>query len=241
MLKINKLSVEREGNLILNKLTLKVGNKEIVALMGKNGSGKSTLAYALMGHPDFKAHGKAVFNGKNILKMKVNERAKSGIFLSFQHPVSIPGVSVSNFLKSAYSSVYGKIMLIEFKKLLEKKCKELHIDYKMLNRSLNEDFSGGEKKKIEILQLALLKPKLAILDETDSGLDLSALKIVAGAIKKENKKGMSILLITHYNRFLEYIKPDKVYLIDKGRIVMNGDYKLALRLEKEGYKILNEK
>jgi Fe-S cluster assembly ATP-binding protein len=241
MLKIENLNVNRDRVKILNDVNLEVKKGQIVVLMGKNGSGKSTLSNVLAGNPDFEIEsGKIYFDGEEITEMSVDERAKKGLFLSFQHPLAIPGVSVSNFLRTAYNSVKEKISVLDFKRLIESRAEELHIDLKLLGRSLNEDFSGGEKKKIEMLQLSLLKPKLAILDETDSGLDLSALDIVAKAIKKENDEGMAVLIITHYNRFLEYIKPEKVYLIDEGKIVKEGDYDLALKLEKEGYGILNE-
>ena len=200
--------------------------------MGPNGSGKSTLANVIMGNPKYKVEsGEIYYHDKNILGLKPNERAKLGLFLSFQYPAEIPGLTISNFLRSAYNSLNNtKIPLMDFKKLLEEKMSMLKIDKKFMNRYLNDGFSGGEKKRTEILQLAVLNPQLAILDETDSGLDISSLKIVANGITKQG-----ILLITHYNRILQYIKPDRVYLMANGKIIKEGNAELANEVEKHGY------
>ena len=233
---IKDLYVSIEGKEIIKGLNLEIKDNEIVALMGPNGSGKSSLANVIMGNPKYNiTKGEIIYNGKNILDLKVNERAKLGLFLSFQYPSEIPGLSVSNFLRTAYNSLYNtKISVIEFKRLLEEKMDLLKIDKSFMQRYLNEGFSGGEKKRMEILQLAVLNPKLAILDETDSGLDISSLKIVADGINKLKDK-KSVLLITHYNRILQYIRPDRVYIMVNGKIVMEGKAELAGDLEKHGY------
>ncbi len=233
---IKDLYVSIEGKEIIKGLNLEIKDNEIVALMGPNGSGKSSLANVIMGNLKYNiTKGEIIYNGKNILDLKVNERAKLGLFLSFQYPSEIPGLSVSNFLRTAYNSLYNtKISVIEFKRLLEEKMDLLKIDKSFMQRYLNEGFSGGEKKRMEILQLAVLNPKLAILDETDSGLDISSLKIVADGINKLKDK-KSVLLITHYNRILQYIRPDRVYIMVNGKIVMEGKAELAGDLEKHGY------
>ena len=233
---IKDLHVSVESKEIIKGLNLEIKDNEIVALMGPNGSGKSSLANVIMGNPKYNiTKGEIIYNGKNILDLKVNERAKLGLFLSFQYPSEIPGLSVSNFLRTAYNSLYNtKISVIEFKRLLEEKMDLLKIDKSFMQRYLNEGFSGGEKKRMEILQLAVLNPKLAILDETDSGLDISSLKIVADGINKLKDK-KSVLLITHYNRILQYIRPDRVYIMVNGKIVMEGKAELAGDLEKHGY------
>ena len=233
---IKDLYVSIEGKEIIKGLNLEIKDNEIVALMGPNGSGKPSLANVIMGNLKYNiTKGEIIYNGKNILDLKVNERAKLGLFLSFQYPSEIPGLSVSNFLRTAYNSLYNtKISVIEFKRLLEEKMDLLKIDKSFMQRYLNEGFSGGEKKRMEILQLAVLNPKLAILDETDSGLDISSLKIVADGINKLKDK-KSVLLITHYNRILQYIRPDRVYIMVNGKIVMEGKAELAGDLEKHGY------
>ncbi len=247
-----------KGGLIVRNLYAKVGGKEILkglnltvepgevhVLMGPNGSGKSTLSNLLAGHPNYKAtRGQVTFAGKNILKLSPDERAKLGIFLAFQYPVEITGVSLFNFLKTSYAATHGKIDYKDFSQMVKKKMTELKVDPAFLSRSINEGFSGGEKKKVEILQLAVLAPKLAILDETDSGLDIDALKIVARGInnfklkvksEKIKVKEPSILLITHYFRILKYVRPDFVHVLLDGKIVKSGGPELAAHLEKKGY------
>src|SRR3989338_6813351 len=236
-LTINDLHVSVEGKKILNGINLVVKMGEVTALMGPNGSGKSTLAYTLMGHPRYTVEkGEAVYKGKNILEMEPNERAKLGIFLSFQYPQEIPGVSVSNFLRTAYNAVkQTQISVPEFVKLLKEKMALLKIDTSFSRRYLNEGFSGGEKKRTEILQMAVLQPEIAILDETDSGLDIDSLKIVADGVNSILNKNFGALVITHYQRLLNYIKPDTVHIMVKGKIVKSGGKELAHQLEEKGY------
>lgn len=234
---IKDLIVSVEGKEIIKGLNLQMREGEIVALMGPNGSGKSSLANVILGNPKYKVDsGKIYYNGKNILDLKPNERAKLGLFLSFQYPVEVPGVSLANFLRNAYNSLNGnKISVLDFKKLLEEKMSLLKMDKSFASRYLNEGFSGGEKKRAEILQLAVLNPSLAICDETDSGLDISSLRIVANGINKLKNPKNSILLITHYNRILKYIRPDRVYLMINGKIVKEGKAELADEIEEHGY------
>ena len=238
MLEVKNLYVSYGGKLILKGLNMKFELGKIYALMGPNGSGKTTLSYVLMGHPKYKVEkGKILIDGEDILKLSSDERAKKGLFLSFQNPVEISGITISNFLRQAYNSLKDKkISLLDFRSLLEKKCRELSIDTKFLNRYLNEGFSGGEKKKAEILQMLVLNQKIVILDETDSGLDIDSLKVVAEGIKKFMSDEKTVLIITHYKRILEYIKPDKVLIISDGKIVMEGDSSLVAQLEEKGYK-----
>ena len=236
---IKDLHISVDGKEIVNGLNLDVKEGEIAALMGPNGSGKSSLANVIMGNPKYKVEkGEIFYKGKNILNLKVNERAKLGIFLSFQHPHEIPGLSIGNFLRTAYNSLNDKkISVIAFRKILEEKMNLLKIDKSFINRYLNEGFSGGEKKRMEILQLAVLNPNLAIIDEADSGADIDSLKIISKGINMLNKENnMGVLLITHYNRILKYVKPDKVYVMVNGKIVDSGDYKLAEEIEEKGYK-----
>ncbi len=242
---IKNLEVSVENKKILKGINLTVKKGEVAVLMGPNGSGKSTLAYTIMGHPKYKVDaGTILYKGKNVLELKPNERAKLGVFLSFQYPSEIGGVTLSNFLRTAYKAITNQqISIMDFKKLLKEKMKLLKLDDKFAERFLNEGFSGGEKKKAEILQLALLHPHLALLDETDSGLDIDALKTVSEGINavKEQNKEMSILLITHYQRILDYIKPDKVYIMLNGKIVMEGGNELVKELELKGYEWVKEK
>ena len=241
MLEIKNLHLEVENKEILKGVSLKIEKNEIVAVMGPNGSGKTSLSYAIMGHPNYKiTKGEILFNGKKINELDPSERAKLGIFLSFQYPVEISGVTVSNFLRAALKNVKNKIYsLIEYKKLLIKHMNLLNIDSSFKDRYLNEGFSGGEKKRFETLQMSILEPKLAVIDEVDSGLDIDSLNIVADNIKKIQKKNkMGILIITHYDRILEYIKPDKVLIFDKGKIIKIGDKKLVKEIESKGYKDL---
>ena len=234
---IKDLHVSVEGQKILNGVDLVVRKGEVCALMGPNGSGKSTLAYTLMGHPNYTVDkGEAWYKGQNILEMPPNERAKLGLFLSFQYPQEIPGVSVSNFLRTAYNSVKTQqISVPDFVKLLREKMKLLKIDDSFSRRYLNEGFSGGEKKRAEILQLAVLQPEMAMLDETDSGLDIDSLKTVAQGVNTLLNPNFGVLIITHYQRILNYITPDSVHVMVKGRIVRSGGKELAHELEAKGY------
>ena len=246
-LEIKDLHVEiiEEGKSkeILKGINLNVEKGNIHALMGPNGSGKSTLANVIMGNPKYKVtKGEILFEGKNILNLKVNERAKAGIFLSFQYPQEIEGVTIRNFLKTSYQNFYGKISVFDFKNLLEEKSKLLKLDDNFSERYLNKGFSGGEKKKSEMLQLSIINPKLAILDETDSGLDIDSLKTIAESIKllKEKNPDMTILIITHYKRILEYLTPDKLSIVIKGKIALEGNAELVNSLEEKGYGWIEE-
>lgn len=235
---VEGLHVDVEGNEILKGVNLIAKKGEVTVIMGKNGSGKSTLASTIMGHPSFEVKkGKILFKGEDLINLKANERAKKGLFLSFQYPNEVSGVSIANFLRIAFNTVKGKDLgVMDFKAILDEKMNMLNMDGSFAFRYLNEGFSGGEKKKGEILQLAVLEPELAILDETDSGLDVSSLREVAEGINKIKKKtGMGILLITHYNRILKYIKADKVHVMLKGRIVKSGGHELADYIEENGY------
>ena len=235
-LEIKNLNVNVEGKEILKGLNLNLEKGKVYALMGPNGSGKSTLSQVLIGNPKYKFSGEIFFENENITSLLPNERAKKGLFLSFQYPVEISGVTISNFLKTALNSLKGKkISPIEFWNILDKHSKKLNIDKTFFSRFLNEGFSGGEKKKAEILQMLVLNPKLAILDETDSGLDIDSLKIVAEGIKNFADKDKTILLITHYKRILEYVKPDKVFIMKHGKIIKEGSSEIIEELEKKGY------
>jgi|TARA_B100001971_G_C18233874_1_gene565782 Fe-S cluster assembly ATP-binding protein len=237
MLEVKNLHVSIDSKEILKGVNLKVNNGEIVAFMGPNGSGKSTLAYVLMGHPKYEiTKGKILYNGEDITEMEPNERAKKGLFLSFQYPSEVSGVSVSNFLRTALNSKRkSPINVMDFRKVLTEKLELLKMDKSFMNRYLNEGFSGGEKKRAEILQLAVLEPKMAILDETDSGLDIDSLKTVANGINKIKTKNMAVLIITHYQRILNYLTPDKVYVLVNGKIVESGGKDLVNELEEHGY------
>jgi len=241
-LEIKNLKVEIEGKEILKGINLKLEKGKIHVLMGPNGSGKSTLANILMGNPKYEiTDGKIIFNGKNINNLSPSERAKLGIFLSFQYPQEIEGVTISNFLRTALNSNNeNKISIMDFKELIKEKSKLLNIPEEFSQRYLNDGFSGGEKKKSEMLQLLTLNPKIAILDETDSGLDIDALKSVANGINKFMNENKFVLIITHYKRILELIKPDKVSIMLNGKIVEEGDKKLVDKLESEGYAWLEE-
>lgn len=238
-LEIKNLHVSVNKSDILKGVNLTANQGEVAAIMGPNGSGKSTLANTLMGHPSYEiTHGEILVKGKNINGLEPNERAKLGLFLSFQYPVEVPGVSVANFLRTAYKSLKGDISVLDFRKLLREKMEMLEMDEKFMTRYLNEGFSGGEKKRNEILQLAVLQPKLAILDETDSGLDIDTLRIVAEGVNKLIRKEegtMGALVITHYQRLLNYIKPDKIHIMLNGKIIKAGGPELALELEEKGY------
>ena len=237
-LEIKNLHVTVNGKEILRGVNLEVNKGEIIALMGPNGSGKSTLANVLMGNPDYEiTQGKIIFKDKDITNMSPTERAKLGLFLSFQYPSEIPGVSVANFLRTALNSRRrDKISVLEFRDLLKEKMKLLNMKESFAGRYLNEGFSGGEKKKNEILQMAVLEPEISIIDENDSGLGVDALRIVSNGINLlKEKTGMGVLIITHYNRILKYIKPDKVVVLKEGAISNVGDHELATRIEEEGY------
>ena len=243
MLNIKNLKVSVENKLILNDLNLKINLGEVHAIMGPNGSGKSTLANVLSGKKGYEIQGEILFDKLSINDIAVEERAQKGIFLAFQYPVEIPGVNTNVFLRTSLNSIRKskgekELDTLNFLKLIKEKAKELGIDEKFLSRQLNVGFSGGEKKKNEILQMKLLQPKLSILDETDSGLDIDALKIVADGVNSYKKKDNAFLIITHYQRLLDYIKPDFIHVLSKGKIVKTGSAELALELEKSGYKNL---
>ncbi len=245
MLEIKNLKAQIEDKTILNGVNLKVNKGEVHAIMGPNGSGKSTLSSVIAGNEDYEvSSGSITYEGDDLLEMAPEERSHRGVFLSFQYPVEIPGLSVSNFIKTAINEkrkAFGQenISAKELLQLFKEKCELLNIDKEYLSRSLNEGFSGGEKKRNEIFQMALMEPKLSILDETDSGLDIDALKIVANGVNSLKSSSNSIILITHYQRLLNYIIPDFVHILKDGKIVMSGDKSLAHKLEKEGYSFLN--
>ena len=234
---IKDLHVSIDGKQILKGLNLTVNPGEVSALMGPNGSGKSTLAYALIGHPNYKIDsGNIFYNGENIIEMPVDQRARKGLFLSFQYPSEISGVTVSNFLRTALNAKTGKnLSIMDFHKLLKDKMNLLKMKDEFARRYLNEGFSGGEKKRAEILQMAVLQPSMAILDETDSGLDIDALKAVADGVNHLMNPSLGVLIITHYKRILNYIKPDTVHVMIDGRIVKSGHSELVHELEKRGY------
>ena len=237
MLRIENLHVEVDGNEIVKGLDLEVGKGEIHAIMGPNGSGKSTLANVLMGHPRYDVTGGAItFEGEDVLELEPDERAKMGIFLAFQYPSEVPGVSVANFLRTAVNSVREEeLRPMEMYKLLQEKMAVMRMDPKFAERYLNEGFSGGEKKRNEILQMLMLEPRLAILDETDSGLDIDALQVVARGVNEMRGPEFSAVVITHYQRILRYIEPDHVHVMLDGRLVTSGGKELAEALEEKGY------
>ncbi|TDT69879.1 Fe-S cluster assembly ATP-binding protein [Hypnocyclicus thermotrophus] len=237
LLKINNLKVKVENKEILKGIDLEINKGEVHVIMGPNGAGKSTLSNAITGNPKYEiVDGEIIFEGENINDLKVDERAKKGIFMSFQYPEAIPGVTVEEFLRASKSSITGRLQsVIKFKKELEEKMEELHIDKNYANRHLNVGFSGGEKKKNEILQMAILAPKLAILDETDSGLDVDAIRVVYEGVNKLKNENNAILIITHYNKVLNYIKPDFVHVVNNGKIVKSGGIEVAHEIEKQGY------
>jgi Fe-S cluster assembly ATP-binding protein len=236
MLEIKNLSVEIEGTKILKNINLKI-DKGVHVLMGPNGSGKSTLCQVLMGNPLYTiTEGDIIFEGKRINEAGVSERARLGLFLSFQYPVEIEGVNMFSFLRESYNTIHEqKLSILEFKTILETKANEIGLDKRFLDRYLNEGFSGGEKKKSEMLQLSVLNPKLAILDETDSGLDVDSIKKVAEVINAFASKDKTILVITHYKRILEYLSVDHVFVMKDGSIVLQGDKEIVDELEEKGY------
>ncbi|HEY0048030.1 MAG TPA: Fe-S cluster assembly ATPase SufC [Pyrinomonadaceae bacterium] len=241
LLEIKNLHAGIEGKEILKGLNLQINKGEVHAIMGPNGSGKSTLAKVLAGHPSYEVmQGEVLYEGKNLLELEPDERAKEGIFLAFQYPVEVPGVSNSQFLRLAYNQKMKHLGLeeldpLEFNDYLKEKAKVVEMSSDFFKRSVNEGFSGGEKKRNEILQMAVLEPKLAVLDETDSGLDIDALRIVAGGVNKLRDAEKAIILVTHYQRLLNYITPDFVHVLANGKIVKQGGKELALELEEKGY------
>jgi Fe-S cluster assembly ATP-binding protein len=241
MLDIKNLQVTAEGKQILKGIDLHVKAGEVHAIMGPNGSGKSTLARALAGHPQYEVTaGEAIYDGKDLLDLDPDERAREGVFMAFQYPVEIAGVNNAYFLKAAVNAKrkhqgLPELDAMEFMQLIKEKSKLLDIDQSMLSRAVNEGFSGGEKKRNEIFQMALLEPRLAILDETDSGLDIDALKLVAAGVNAMRNPDRAIIVVTHYQRLLDYIVPDYVHVLSAGRIVKSGGKELALELEKKGY------
>lgn len=246
---INNLHVSIEGKEILKGLNLTVKNGEVHAIMGPNGTGKSTLAYTLMGHPSYEVtQGEIWFKGENILEKKSDERSRMGLFLAFQYPVAIPGVTVANFLRTALNARRRAnnpedkgIPIPEFRKMLIEKMNLLKMDSKFAGRYLNDGFSGGEKKRAEILQMATLQPEIAFLDETDSGLDIDALRIVSDGVNALTGPDLGVVVITHYQRLLNYIKPQFVHIMFNGTIVESGGPDLALKLEEQGYDWIREK
>ncbi len=244
MLVIKNLKASINNRDILKGLNLKINPGEVHAIMGPNGSGKSTLANVLSGKNGYKISGELKYQGENLNDIPVDKRAQKGIFLAFQYPLEIPGVNTNNFLKTSLNTIKKakgekEVDTIAFLKLVKEKAKELGIDEKILSRQLNVGFSGGEKKKNEILQMKVLDPNLVILDETDSGLDIDALKIISDGVNSSRNEKKSFLIITHYQRLLEYIKPDHVHVLSDGKIIKSGSSELALELEKKGYKKLN--
>ena len=244
MLVIKNLKASINNREILKGLNLKINPGEVHAIMGPNGSGKSTLANVLSGKNGYKISGEVKYLGESLNDIPVEERAQKGIFLAFQYPLEIPGVNTNNFLKTSLNTIKKakgekEIDTITFLELVKEKAKELGIDEKILSRQLNVGFSGGEKKKNEILQMKILDPNLIILDETDSGLDIDALKIISDGVNSSRSEKKSFLVITHYQRLLEYIKPDQVHVLSDGKIIKSGTSELALELEKKGYKKLN--
>ncbi|MBI5243546.1 MAG: Fe-S cluster assembly ATPase SufC [Elusimicrobia bacterium] len=237
LLEIQDLCAEVEGKSILKGVSLKVEAGQVHALMGPNGSGKSTLSNVLLGHPKYKVTaGRILYQGEDIAGLRTYERARKGMFLAFQYPVAISGVSVANFLRTALKSVRGEAQAVKsFRKLLREKMEMLGTDEKFASRYVNDGFSGGEKKRLEILQMALLAPKFAVLDETDSGLDIDALRIVSEGINKVMGPDKGLLLITHYQRILDYVKPQFVHVLSDGRIARSGGPELPAELERTGY------
>jgi len=241
MLKVTNLHAAVGGHEILRGINLSIDAGEVHAIMGPNGSGKSTLARALAGHPEYQvSEGEALFEGENLFAMDPESRARAGVFMAFQYPVEIPGVHNAYFLKAALNAVRAhrgqeELDAVEFMALVHDRMKQLGIDESLLNRPVNEGFSGGEKKRNEIFQMAVLEPRLAILDETDSGLDIDALKIVAHGVNAMRRPDRAFLLVTHYQRLLNYVVPDVVHVLADGRIVRSGGKELALELEERGY------
>ena len=244
MLKINNLKANVDKKIILNGFNLEIKAGEVHVIMGPNGSGKSTLSNILSGKKGYDVTGEILFENKNLFELETEERAHKGIFLAFQYPLEIPGVNTNIFLKTSLNAIRKargekELDALEFLKIVKEKSKELKFDEEKLGRQLNVGFSGGEKKKNEILQMSILNPKLSILDETDSGLDIDALKIVASGVNSLRKKSNAFLIITHYQRLLDYIKPDFVHVLIDGKIKKSGGPELALELESKGYENIN--
>ena len=244
MLKINNLNAKIDKKIILNNFSLNINPGEVHAIMGPNGSGKSTLSNILSGKKGYEVTGEILYENKNLFELETEERAHKGIFLAFQYPLEIPGVNTNIFLKTSLNAIRKangekELDAIEFLNLVKEKAKNLKFEEEKLNRQLNVGFSGGEKKKNEILQMSILNPKLSILDETDSGLDIDALRVVADGVNSLRKKNNSFLIITHYQRLLDYIKPDFVHVLIDGKIIKSGGPELALELEKKGYENFN--
>jgi len=241
VLEIRNLTASIDGNQILKGINLTINKGEVHAIMGPNGSGKSTLAKVLAGHPAYEVTGgEVIYDGKNLLEMSPDERAREGVFMAFQYPVEVPGVSNAQFLRLAYNEKQKHIGAdeldpLEFKDLLKEKAALVEMDASFMTRSVNEGFSGGEKKRNEILQMAVLDPKLSVLDETDSGLDIDALRVVAEGVNKLHDPNKAVIVVTHYQRLLNYIVPDFVHVLSGGRIVKEGGKELALELEEKGY------
>jgi Fe-S cluster assembly ATP-binding protein len=248
-LEIRDLHVSVEDNPIIKGFNLTINGDEVHAIMGPNGTGKSTLAYAVMGHPKYEVtRGDILLDGTSILELEPDERSRAGIFLAFQYPVSIPGVTVANFLRTAINArrkhanpPLDDISILEYRKLLKSKMDLIEMEYSFGGRYLNEGFSGGEKKRTEVLQLAVLEPAFAILDETDSGLDIDAIRIVSEGVNALRGPKMGVMVITHYQRILNYLKPDYVHVMFDGRIVESGGKQLALQLEEHGYDWIRDK
>jgi Fe-S cluster assembly ATP-binding protein len=246
MLSIKNLQAKIDDNQILRGIDLEVKEGEVHAIMGPNGSGKSTLASVLAGREEFEVvEGSVQFLGKDLLAMSPEERAREGVFMAFQYPVEIPGVSTINFMKTAVNQIrthrgLPALDAVSFLTMMKERMKLVEIDQSLLNRALNEGFSGGEKKRNEIFQMAMLEPKLAILDETDSGLDIDALRIVSNGVNKLRRKDNAVIVVTHYQRLLEYIVPDFVHVLYKGKIVKSGTKELAVELEAKGYDWIKE-
>ncbi|MFT6856741.1 MAG: Fe-S cluster assembly ATP-binding protein [Cyclobacteriaceae bacterium] len=246
MLSIKNLHTSIDGKEILKGINLEIKEGEVHAIMGPNGSGKSTLAAVLAGRSEHEVtEGTVIYNGKNLLDLEAEDRAREGVFLAFQYPIEIPGVSNVNFLKTAINEIRAykglePVKAKDFLMMLKEKQKLVELDVKLANRSVNEGFSGGEKKRNEIFQMAMLDPKLSILDETDSGLDIDALRIVANGVNKLKSKEKATMIITHYQRLLDYIIPDFVHILHNGKIVKSGSKELALELEEKGYDFIKE-